>query len=158
MTLTTLPSRLAHALRWSALAALFGAVLVVSPAMSAGAHADVGDGTLECVRGEICFEYTHPASHQNRAGLKHYWYSDLNHAARRFGGNPGNGTGASLVDNIDGFWNRDTECHVYMWDITAQGTWYWFVRLNLNGASGYLPFSDAHDNRNNGHTRCTSTL
>ncbi|MET7748284.1 hypothetical protein ACFQZ8_04870 [Micromonospora azadirachtae] len=140
--------------RAAAVAGLSLACVAVSP-MPAMAL-DQGANTAACTTTEICFsEYS---SDWNRSH-KDFWY-DANHHSNNahvaYAFNAGtNFTRHDVMDHAAGIWNRDSECSVYVWDVNAQGTWY-VISAYGNYASGWTSLSPVA-NRNNGHSRCSST-
>ncbi|WP_444949263.1 hypothetical protein [Micromonospora ureilytica] len=150
--------------RWLSVALVAGASMAMVPTVGAqAATSDKGDGNIQCGSGEICFQYTFRgnATTAAEAGVvRHFYNAAPNHAGDKFSNN------ANLVDNIQGYRNRDTECDVKMHDVKGNGAWFIYKSLpRTNYGSYYLyydmgraDYSDTSNynarDRNNGHTRC----
>jgi hypothetical protein len=119
--------------------ALVGAAAV---AVSAPASADIGDGSLNCNSGEICFYYYSTAIAQGSNPTRHFWNPDPDHGNDTF--NNRGLSGVHFYDNARAGQNRDTVCNVYVYDWGSSG--FWFYR----GGYGNLARQDV----NNAHSRC----
>ncbi|MEV8518077.1 hypothetical protein [Dactylosporangium sp. NPDC051484] len=124
--------------------------LAAAMAVAAPASADDGDGTLNCVNGEICFR----ENANNSNNVKHFWNGanhwqqencQLCHIAYRF-----TGTNHYVMDNANSVRNRDTICTVTLWDVDRYGVWFNYANFQWQSDS-YLPVY----NVNNGHSRCS---
>jgi hypothetical protein len=110
---------------------------------------DRGRNGADCVSGEICFNYAPGSS----TAYRHFFY-DADHRGDYF-----DGVGYRLSDNIAGYRNLDTQCTVYVWDITSTGRWYVYSTIGkeypaVTRTRTYRTYSPGDRNRNNGHTRC----
>lgn len=141
----------------SALASMLAAALLF-PARPASA-ADIGDGTLGCYQGEICFTYIYVYGwvidgSQVPYGIKHFYYGDMDHSNNVFH------NGISLMDNIQGYYNFDTRCSIKMWDVLLSGAWIVYKTLPRSTGNIYLDMgmqdstSFSARDINNGHSRC----
>ncbi|MBQ0904337.1 hypothetical protein [Micromonospora sp. U21] len=127
------------------------AAFVLAPAAAAQA-ADVGDGSLDCNSGEICF-----SQHEwHEGGRKHFWYNAI-HTDLDFH------TGYPLMDEASWVWVRDTRCGIYLYDYRTgfdHSLW-----LPTGGGSQALSQRSAShtssgtwNDVNNEHKRCSSQL
>jgi hypothetical protein len=104
---------------------------------------------LACTNGEICFKKHNDSNWEQY--LKHFWYNDLNHDDNNFSGN-----GGAVGENASMYWNRDTECGVYVKDyVPIFGDWDYFY-MSKGGTSWYNYFGSFND-ENDGHERCEYT-
>lgn len=98
--------------------AVGAATLAATPAT---AYADQGDGRAACNRGEICFQSIWDRW-TTSAFQKHFYYSDTNHHNDYWGNVvPEGNTTYTIANNASGFWNRDTECSVAVYDGRSYG-------------------------------------
>jgi hypothetical protein len=98
------------------------AATLITVAPATAAHADNGDETPNCVRGEICFYWNNEERYQ-----KHfYWYG--NHSGNYFMDYV---AGNNVISNIplqDHAWyvkNRDTGCTIRVGALDINGRWQW---------------------------------
>ena len=123
---------------------------VMSPAAAQANVNDRGTAGANCVNGEICFNYAPGSS----SVYRHFFY-DADHRGDHF-----DGSSFRLADNIVGYRNLDTQCTVYVWDITSTGRWYVYSTIGSEYPQAptrvYRTYSAGDQNRNNGHTRCQS--
>jgi hypothetical protein len=132
----------------TAFAALAMTATFLVPATAANAT-DIGDGSVNCNSGEICFKRDNGGSN---IYLRHYWYSDMTLPAH---GGPNFSDGGGIVeDNISSEYNRDTECNVYLEDIDGAGYWFGYYIMERRQSGGYYYVGDSKNDRNNGHNRC----
>ncbi len=90
--------------------AIAAAALVGSPV--GAASADVGDGSLACNPGEICFTYDGYFTYQ-----KHFWKAATHDGYYFARVSDGAATSYKLRDNAWGIKNRDTKCKVKVIDV-----------------------------------------
>lgn len=114
--------------------------------LSTPAAADVGDGNLACSVGEICFKKHNDGNYLDY--IKHFWYG-ADHGGYSWGGRSG-ASGGAVQFEASMYWNRDTQCTVYMSD--ASGTTY---RMAPQSASGYSYFGWLWNDANFSHQRCS---
>jgi hypothetical protein len=130
--------------------AAFAATLLAG---SGAAQADVGDGSWACNKREICFRKDQGSDQS----IKHFWNGANHgevpgkHAAYRWGGPS---PGGLVMDNATEFWNRDSVCTVYVWDIDGTGNWFAYAHQPFDSAGWFYDLRDW----NNGHSRCTNTV
>lgn len=106
------------------------------------AKADVGDGYLSCNVGEICFKKHRDTNYTS--GIKHFWYSQR-HDNWTWGG----GGSGSVVWSASMWWNRDTQCAIYIVDgYSGQ------IRVN-SGGSNYSWVGLLWNDANYAHSRCS---
>ncbi|MBQ1050241.1 hypothetical protein KBX50_17410 [Micromonospora sp. C51] len=123
------------------LAMVFAGLFVAAgPAQAA----DVGDGYLSCNRGEICLKKNWDSKYND--AIKHFWYSQR-HDNYNWGGNNASG---SVVFAASMFWNRDTQCRVYVVD-GYNGSWSYAA----NSSSGYGWVGLLYNDANYAHSRCS---
>lgn len=136
-----------HTLKASIGAAITFGALLLSPATAA--MADDGDGNRVCNAYEICFRLSDASDFAINGNWMHtFWYSNKQHDQNWLYGPDWTAPSIILMDNANGFWNRDSSCDVKLWDVTSSGTWHLYADL----PRGYL--GNAGYNINNGHTRC----
>ncbi|GAB1689471.1 hypothetical protein [Krasilnikovia sp. M28-CT-15] len=120
------------------MATLFG-----SPALAG----DNGDGTAGCNYGEICLNYSNPGGNWQR----HFWkggndtgyWTDVRDSHQ---------TSTLVHDQASSLKNRDSSCDVLEVDYngTAIRNQQWFA----NGASSFVGFTSAMNDKNDAHWRC----
>jgi hypothetical protein len=110
-----------------------GTITYAGPAL-----ADIGDGSLSCNVGEICFKKHNDGNYLDY--IKHFWYG-ADHGGYSWGGLDG-ASGGPVQFEASMQWNRDTECTVYMSDafgttlsLTRQSQGYKYVGLLWNDAN-----------------------
>ncbi|MFF5289155.1 hypothetical protein [Paractinoplanes globisporus] len=138
------------------LAAVPAAAALALAAMPGAAQADDnGDGSTACNYTEICFQWVYNSNNL----VKQFWnganhYSNGAHGAYYFFDVPnGVRSSARVMDNAEGFRNRDSACTVWLWDVDGAGNWYTYYSQGKNSGS----FTNSGANRNNGHSRCSGT-
>ncbi|HEU5471113.1 MAG TPA: hypothetical protein VFV67_10700 [Actinophytocola sp.] len=130
------------------------AAAAIGAALGAGAgtaQADVGDGSWACNNTEICFR----KSAGSDRSIKHF-FNGANHSANaRHGAYTWGGPapGGNVTDDAREFRNRDSQCTVYVWDITSTGSWFAYAHQPAQSNTWFYDLK----NRNNGHSRCSNT-
>lgn len=124
---------------------LLGGASLLIPA--GAAYADEGDGDKLCDYTEICFRYGPASGFSINGDYMHTFYNSNWHHENEYLWGPADHCCPVVMDNANGFWNRDSSCRVQLWDIT-NGNWYVYADLPI----GYR--GDAAYKINNAHTRC----
>ncbi len=128
-------------------AVALGGVLVAVQATPA--VADNGDGLMGCNSGEICFKKNWDG-YWNR-DIKHFWYG-ADHGSYSWCACIG-GSGGNVQYNTSMYWNRDTQCDVYIVD--SAGT---TMKMARNGQSNYTWIGYLWNDADFGHQRCSPLL
>jgi hypothetical protein len=118
---------------------------LLAPAAPARA-ADVGDGRLACNRGEICFQWLWDGFITS-TWQKHFWWSNWRHDLECFCNPPPLYPVFPLRNEASGFWNRDTQCYVRLWDVDSGG-WHYYAQIPRDLMGNFA------DDRNDAHSRC----
>ncbi|HYN97073.1 MAG TPA: hypothetical protein VES42_24810 [Pilimelia sp.] len=131
------------------LAFLAGLALVIpGGAAQADDRTDVGNGRAACSNGELCFQLSWD-NFSTSAYQRHFWWSDGNHVDNYWHNVwPPESTTFSIRDSIEGVWNRDTECALWLRDITSSGSWVYYS-VTTRGQR-----ENVGADRNNAHERC----
>ncbi|MFC7533987.1 hypothetical protein [Actinoplanes sp. GCM10030250] len=136
----------------SAIAAGFAAGALAVP--SAALADDNGDGNEPCNYTEICFQYIFGNNQYGKQfynGANHYangahgayrWWDSVNDVR----------LGINVMDEAQGFRNRDSACTAWLWDVDGSGNWYTYHSQPKN----YGSFLNTGGDRNNGHSRCNA--
>jgi hypothetical protein len=136
------------------LAALSIAAVAAVFAVPAGpAYADDnGNGDHVCNQYEICFRASSADDWDYNGNYMHsFYWSNWRHGQEYLWPDPYDPRippPIVLMDNANGFWNRDSTCDVKLWDYDASYGWYTYYDL-YRGFRG-----DVGEYRNNGHSRC----
>lgn len=134
-----------HALkRATATMGVVAAIGVGSATLAAPARADIGNGTLSCVTGELCFYYYSAAVAESSNPTRHFYNSDWYHEDDYF--NNRGLTNVRFWDNVMARKIRDTQCGVYLKD-SSQSAYY------MSNNSAYVSLPSYYQNVNNYHYR-----
>ncbi|WP_059005661.1 hypothetical protein [Streptomyces specialis] len=130
-------------------AAVLGVVLSAAVVAAPAAHADNGNGLLQCSRGEICFkEWKHDSGNPGR---RHFYYNSDNHHTTVWH------HGGAFADDATHILNRDSACPVRVYkDVGYLGTYQTFVNQPASEDywQNYAGFSPALYEENSSHLRC----
>jgi hypothetical protein len=129
----------------AAVLAVAVALLGMAAAPASADSSDNGNGRVTCDRGEICFDFTWDGF-TTSTSQRHFWYENWDHASQLYHNVP-YCCFPRLADTAGGFWNRDTQCYVRLWDIGSSG-WYWYNQFPRDYMTQLTP------QINNAHSRC----
>jgi hypothetical protein len=129
-------------------AAAIGIAALVIPTAPAQAYDD-GNGNAKCDTYEICFNFLDSSIWNTEWGIGHsFYWGSMAHNTYVMCDPTGWQECIGLMDEANGFWNRDSTCDVKLWDVDGYGTWF------VYGDYGRGFRGNVGGRRNNGHSRC----
>jgi hypothetical protein len=123
-------------------------VLGVALIGASPAQADVGDGTATCVSGEICLNKDNPSGNYQR-----HFYNGGNDNGYWTNVSTSDQTTWYVHDSASSLRNRDTTCAVI--EVNYSGTTVVNQQTFTRGASSFVGFTTAMNDKNDAHWRCS---